>query len=190
MVKTFMGQTAALAMALAASITLARAAPAPLVFGTTGARDATNIGRFIAHDPRDFQAEGLSVDWVTAGSSAKLAQQTVAGSINVALAASDQTARAVNQGASLKIVDGAVRAPPFRVLGQEDFAGWSDVAGKTVSVGGASDQTLYVFRVMARRNGLKDGSSDFLYAGTTPSRYAQLASGGAAAAVLTNPLDV
>jgi hypothetical protein len=42
---------------------------------------------------------------------------------------------------------------------------------------------------MARRNGLADRDYDLIYGGGTPNRFAQLASGAVAAAILTNPVD-
>ena len=48
---------------------------------------------------------------------------------------------------------------------------------------------LYFLRVMARKNGLADQDYDLLYGGSTPNRFAQLASGAVAAAILTNPVD-
>jgi ABC-type nitrate/sulfonate/bicarbonate transport system substrate-binding protein len=67
---------------------------------------------------------------------------------------------------------------------------WSDLKGKTISVGGASDQTLFFLHVMARKNGLADSDYDLVYGGTTPDRFSQLLSGAVSAAVLTNPQDI
>lgn len=79
--------------------------------------------------------------------------------------------------------------PVFRVLGAKDVKTWSDLKGKRISVGGPSDQTLYFFRVMARKNGLADRDYDFIYGGSTPDRFAHLLSNTVGASVLTNPLD-
>jgi ABC-type nitrate/sulfonate/bicarbonate transport system substrate-binding protein len=177
--------TAAIAMSPAA-----RAELQEVQFGTTGTIDATSIATFIALDKKLFEAEGLKVNWVAAGSASKAVQQTVAGSLDIGVAATDQTIRAISQGAGLKIIVGAVNAAPFRVVGRKDIKGWSDLKGKTISVGGAADQTLFFFRIMARKNGLKDGDYDLVYAGTTPARFAQLMSGAVGAAVLTNPNDI
>jgi len=66
---------------------------------------------------------------------------------------------------------------------------WREGASRPVSVGGLTDVTLYFTRVMARKNGLADQDYDLLYGGGTPNRFAQLASGAATAAMLTNPVD-
>lgn len=159
-------------------------------FGTTGRSDATSIATYIALDKKMFEAQGLSIDWIAAGSASKAAQQTVAGSLDISIAATDQTIRAVSQGAKLKIVAGAVTVAPFRTIGGKGVQSWSQLKGKTISVGGAGDQTLFFFHVMARKNHLGDKDYDLVYGGTTPARFAQLLSGAVAAAVLTDPQDI
>lgn len=162
----------------------------PILFGTTGRTDSTTIATFIAMEKKFFEAEHLDVDWISAGSAARAVQQTVAGSLNISIAATDATVRAVAGGAALKVVAGTVHAAPFRVVANKGLTTWADLKGKTISVGGPADQTLFFFRVMARRNGLQDKDYDLIFAGTTPARFAQLMSGQVGAAVLTNPNDL
>ena len=177
------------ACALASSIT-ARAESGVLQFGTTGRSDSTSIATFIAMEKKLFEAENLKVNWITAGSAARAVQQTVAGSLDLSIAATDATVRAIAEGGALKIVAGTVGAAPFRVVGDKSVVKWADLRGKTISVGGPSDQTLFFLRVIARKNGLADRDYDLVYAGTTPARFAQLMSGAIGAAVLTNPNDI
>ena len=99
-------------------------------------------------------------------------------------------ARRTSGGAPIRIVAGAASNAPFRVVAAKTIRSWSDLKGKTISVGGLTDVTLYFLRVMARRNGLADQDYDLLYGGGTPNRFAQLASGAVAAAILTNPVDL
>jgi NitT/TauT family transport system substrate-binding protein len=159
-------------------------------FGTTGRSDATLIVSYIAFEKKFFAQEGVAIDWIAAGSAAAAAQQTVAGSLDVSVAASDQTIRAVSQGANLKIVAGSVTVAPFRTIGGKGITDWSQLKGKIISVGGPSDQTLFFLHVMARKNHLADKDYDLIYGGTTPDRFAQLLSGAVGAAVLTNPQDI
>jgi ABC-type nitrate/sulfonate/bicarbonate transport system substrate-binding protein len=187
MIPQRIGRLAVLACAILAC---ASAQAAEVQFGTTGKSDATSIVSYIGMEKRLFEKNGLALNWIAAGSAARAVQQTLAGSLDISIAATDQTVRAVAQGGAIAIVAGAVGAAPFRVLGQKGVNGWSDLKGKTVSVGGPSDQTLFFFRIMARKNGLKDGDYDLVYGGTTPARFTQLASGAVGAAVLTNPNDL
>jgi ABC-type nitrate/sulfonate/bicarbonate transport system substrate-binding protein len=124
-----------------------------------------------------------------AGAAVQVLQQLAGGSLNLAQAATDQALRAILRGAPIRIVAGAASNAPFRLVAAKTVKSWSDLKGKTISVGGLTDVTLYFLRVMARKNGLADQDYDLLYGGGTPNRFAQLASGAVAAAMLTNPVD-
>src|SRR3984957_8964654 len=182
--------------AVAISVLLARAGrlPAParaadeITFGATS-NTAFNLAHYVATEKKYYEAESLKVEAVVVGAAAGVLQQLAAGSLNVAQAATDQSLRAILRGAPIRIVAGAASNAPFRLVAARTIKSWSDLKGKTISVGGTTDVTLYFLRVMARKNGLADRDYDLLYAGGTPDRFAQLLSGAVAAAVLTNPLD-
>jgi ABC-type nitrate/sulfonate/bicarbonate transport system substrate-binding protein len=159
-----------------------------ITLGITSAT-AFSIPHYIAEDRKYYEAEGLSVDTIVAGSAASVLQQLAAGSLNVAQAATDQTLRAILRGAPIRIIAGAASNAPFRMVAAKGTKSWGELKGKTVSVGGLTDVTLYFLRVMARKNGLSDHDYDLLYGGGTPSRFAQLAAGAVAGAILTNPQD-
>jgi len=176
-------------LALVAGLAFTPAQADGLIFGITSAT-ALSMPHFIAEEKKFYAAEGLAVDTIAAGSAARVLQQLAAGSLDMAQVATDQTLRAILHGAPVKIVAGAAANAPFRVIAAKGVKGWSDLKGRTVSVGGLTDVTLYFLRVMARRNGLADPDYDLIYAGGTPDRFAQLLSGAVAAAVLTNPVDL
>jgi ABC-type nitrate/sulfonate/bicarbonate transport system substrate-binding protein len=174
---------------LAASLAWTSAQADSVTFGITSAT-ALSLPHFIAEEKKYYAEEGAAIDTITAGSAARVLQQLAAGSLDMAQVATDQTLRAILHGAPVRIVAGAAANAPFRVIAAKGVKGWSDLKGRTVSVGGLTDVTLYFLRVMARKNGLADQDYDLLYAGGTPDRFAQLASGAVAAAVLTNPVDL
>jgi len=159
-----------------------------IAFGITS-NTAFSVPHFIAEEEKYYEAEGLSVETIVVGAAAGVLQQLAGGSLNMAQAATDQTLRAIRRGAPIRIIAGASSNAPFRIVAARNVRGWSDLKGKTVSVGGLTDVTLYFLRVMARKNGLADGDYDLLYGGGTPNRFAQLSSGAVVAAVLTNPQD-
>ncbi len=177
-------------------IVLAAAAPGlrahaagAITFGITSAT-ATSIPHFIAEEKKFYAAEGLDVDPIIAGSANSVLQQLAAGSLHMAQAATDQTLRAIRRGAAIRIVAGATSQAEFRMVAAKGIRHWSELKGKTISVGGITDVTLYFLRVMARKNGLADQDYDLVYSGGTPGRFAQLLSGAVAGAILTNPPDV
>jgi NitT/TauT family transport system substrate-binding protein len=179
-------------LALLSLLALALSAPAHaetrVTFGITSAT-AFSLPHYIASEKKFYQAEGLAVDTIVAGAAVGVLQQLAAGSLNIAQAATDQTLRAISRGASIRIVAGAASNAPFRMVAAKTVKSWGELKGKTISVGGLTDVTLYFTRVMARKNGLADQDYDLLYGGGTPNRFAQLASGAVTAAILTNPVD-
>jgi ABC-type nitrate/sulfonate/bicarbonate transport system substrate-binding protein len=178
-----------------ALLVISAAAPCPashaagtITLGITSAT-AFSIPHYIAQEKKYYEAEGLDVDTVIAGSANGVLQQLAAGSLNIGQAATDQTMRAIQRGAPIRIIAGAASNAPFRLVAAKGTTSWGELKGKTISVGGLTDVTLYFLRVMARKNGLADRDYDLLYGGGTPNRFAQLASGAVAAAMLTNPVD-
>jgi ABC-type nitrate/sulfonate/bicarbonate transport system substrate-binding protein len=159
-----------------------------IAFGITS-KTAFSLAHYVATEKKYYEAENLKVGEIVVGAAVGVLLQLAAGSLNVAQAATDQTLRAILRGAPIRIVAGAASNAPFRVVAAKTIKDWSDLRRKTISVGGLTDVTLYFLRVMARRNGLADQDYDLLYGGGTPNRFAQLASGAVAAAILTNPVD-
>jgi len=175
-------------LALTGAAALKPASASEVSFGITSAT-AFSLAHYIATEKKYYQSEGVAVDAVVVGAAVGLLKQLAGGSLNLAQAATDQTLRAILHGAPVKIIAGAASNAPFRLVAAKSIKGWGDLKGKSISVGGLTDVTLYFLRVMARRNGLADQDYDLIYAGGTPARFAQLASGAAAAALLTNPVD-
>ena len=159
-----------------------------IAFGITS-QTAFSLAHYVAIEKKLYEAENLKVDTFVAGAAVQVLQQLAGGSLNLAQAATDQALRAILRGAPIRIVAGAASNAPFRLVAAKTVKSWSNLKGKTISVGGLTDVTLYFLRVMARKNGLADQDYDLLYGGGTPNRFAQLASGAVAAAMLTNPVD-
>jgi ABC-type nitrate/sulfonate/bicarbonate transport system substrate-binding protein len=159
-----------------------------ITLGITSAT-AFSIPHYIAEDKKFYADEGLAVDTIIAGSANGVLQQLAAGSLNIGQAATDQTLRAIQRGAPIRIVAGAASNAPFRMVAAKGTKGWGELKGKAISVGGLTDVTLYFLRTMARRNGLADKDYDLLYGGGSPNRLTQLLSGAVAGAILTNPHD-
>jgi NitT/TauT family transport system substrate-binding protein len=163
-------------------------AASAITLGITSAT-AFSIPHYIAQEKNYYAAEGLTVDTIITGSANGVLQQLAAGSINIGQAATDQTLRAIKRGAPIRIIAGAASNAPFRMVAAKNIKGWRELKGKTISVGGLTDVTLYFVRTMARRNGLGDHDYDLLYAGGSPNRLSQLLAGAVAGAILTNPHD-
>src|SRR4029077_1430814 len=125
---------------------------------------ALSLPHYIAEEKQYYGAENLAVTTYVVGSAAGVLQQLAAGSLNIAQAATDQSLRAILRGAPIRIVAGAASNAPFRVVAAKTSKSGGDLKGKTISVGGLTDVTLYFLRVMARKNGLADQDYDLLFA--------------------------
>lgn len=166
----------------------AAGAPIQVEFGITSLT-AFSLPHYIAAAKHFYADENLSVDAIVGGAASSVMRELAGGSIDIGQAATNQTLRAIVAGAPVKIVAGAAANAPFRLIVARPIEHWSDLKGRIVTVGGATDVTLYFLRVMARRNGIADSDYDVVYAGGSPDRFAQLLSGAVAGAMLTNPLD-
>jgi len=175
-------------IAIAAAIPWRAHAAGSITLGITSAT-AFSIPHYIAQEKKLYEPEGLSVDTIIAGSANAVLQQLAAGSLNIGQAATDQTLRAIQRGAPIRIIAGAASNAPFRMVAAKGTKGWAELKGKAISVGGRTDVTLYFLRTMARKNGLGDQDYDLLYGGGSPNRLTQLLSGAVAGAILTNPHD-
>src|SRR5262249_52295252 len=142
-------------------------AAAQVVLGITSTT-AFNLPHYIATEKKYYQAEGLPLDTIVVGAATGVVQQLAAGALNIGDAATDQALRAIVRGAPIKIIAGSSSNAPFRLVAAKVIKSWSDLKGKTVSVGGPTDVTLYFMRVMARKNGLADQDYDVVYGGGTP----------------------
>src|ERR1700742_2171151 len=90
----------AFALALIAAAPGCAHAGGTVTLGITSAT-AFSIPHYIATEKNFYDAEGLRVDTIVAGSANGVLQQLAAGSLNIGQAATDQTLRAIVRGAPI-----------------------------------------------------------------------------------------
>jgi ABC-type nitrate/sulfonate/bicarbonate transport system substrate-binding protein len=129
------------------------------------------------------------VQVVNAGSVAAVAQQLVAGSVDIGDVSSTQTVEAVQGGAPIHAVLNRVAKPTYELIAQKTITNVAQLKGKLIIVGGVNDITRIFTDSMLQSNGLRAGEYDYTYAGGTNERYAALKSGSVAAAILSPPYD-
>jgi NitT/TauT family transport system substrate-binding protein len=182
-------RTAAVALALAGA-SLAPAQAETVTVGLVGAVSSTHWPVYIGLTRGFFAAEDLKLDLVFIQSSAALAQQLTAGSIDLALSTGlADPIRAVDKGAAIAIVRIEMQAPPYALLAKPAIKRWGDLKGKTISIGGPKDITRIYLERMAGPNGVKPSDYDTVYAGATSARFSALQSGAVDAAILLPPFN-
>lgn len=138
-----------------------------------------------------FAAEGLQVNMVFVPSSAQLAQQLAAGSVNIGFSIGlVDPVRAFQQGAQIALLRLEGQTAPFALVGKPSIKRIVELKGKTIMIGGAKDITRFYLEKMLVPNGLKTGDYDLVYAGATPARLAALKSGGVDAVMLFPPFNL
>ena len=158
--------------------------------GLVGAVSSTHWPVYIGLSQGYFAAEDLKLDLVFVQSSAALAQQLTAGSLDVALSTGlADPIRAVDKGSAIAIVRIEMQAPPYTLLAKPAIKRWQDLKGKTISIGGSKDITRIYLERMAIPNGVKPADYDTVFAGATSARFSALQSGAVDAAILLPPFN-
>lgn len=179
----------ALLAALPLPVPVAKAADTVTV-GMVGAVSATHWPVYIGIKQGYYAAEDLKLDLVFIQSSAALVQQLTAGSLDIALSTGlADPIRAIDKGGAISIVRIEMQAPPYALLAKPAIKRWSDLKGKTISIGGPKDITRIYLERMAVPNGVKPGDYDTVFAGATSARFSALTGGAVDAAILLPPFN-
>lgn len=161
-----------------------------VILGTVGQGSSANWPSYVALSKGYFQAAGIAPDIVNVPSSSGLVQQLAAGSIQMALSAGlVDPLRAIDKGAPIAIVAIDMQSPPYAILAKPEIKSLADLKGKKISIGGAKDITRIFLERMLAPNGVKPGSYDLIYAGSTAARFAALKAGAVDAAILLPPFN-
>src|SRR5262247_2197835 len=178
------------ALVAGAAIATTPAKAETVTVGLVGAVSSTHWPIYIGLTKGYFAAEDVKLDLVFIQSSAALVQQLTAGSIDLALSTGlADPIRAIDKGAPIAIVRIEMQAPPYALLAKSDIKRWTDLEGKTISIGGPKDITRIYLERMAEPNGLKAADYDTVFAGATSARFSALQSGAVDAAILLPPFN-
>src|SRR5215470_12411165 len=181
-------RTAAAALLLAIPSPLAQAET--VTAGLVGAVSSTHWPVIIGIKQGYYAAEDLRLDLVFIQSSAALAQQLTAGSIDLALSTGlADPIRAIDKGSPVAILRIEMQAPPYALMAKPAIKTWADLKGKTISIGGPKDITRIYLERMAGPNGVKPADYDTVFAGATSARFSALQGGAVDAAILLPPFN-
>jgi NitT/TauT family transport system substrate-binding protein len=162
----------------------------PVVVGTIGSASADLWPIEIGLAENFFAKQGLDVDLVFTDSSSAAIQQLAAQSLNMTVGSGlVDPMRAINQGANLAVVRIEMPYPAYSLMAKPSIGKISDLAGKTITIGGARDITRIYLERMLTPNGLETGHYDLIYAGATSARFSELESGAVDAALIAPPFN-
>jgi NitT/TauT family transport system substrate-binding protein len=180
---------AALLALLAGAGLPAGAQPAPTTISATVIGVSVSIWPAIVADAKGFFAEeGLKVDFISAGASARALQQVAAGSAEIGSSSMVDSIRAIGAGAEVKIFLNSLAVGTHSLIAAKNIKTVADLRGKRIMTGGAGDVTNLWWAAVAKHFGLDPVKDvDLMFSGATSARLAALEAGAIDASVLSTP---
>lgn len=142
----------------------------------------------VAREKGFFKEEGLNVDIISAGSSARSLQQVAAGVASFGSSSMVDTVRAISSGAELKAFTNSLAVGTHSLIAAKSVKSFADLKGKRVMTGGQGDITNLWWKAAAKANGIDpDKDVELLFSGSTSNRLSALYAGGIEATVISTP---
>jgi NitT/TauT family transport system substrate-binding protein len=142
----------------------------------------------VAQEKGFFAEEGLDIDVINSGSSARSLQQVAAGSAQIGSSSMVDSVRAIAAGAAVKIFLNSLAVGTHSLIAGKTIKSVTDLRGKRVMTGGQGDITNLWWQALARHFGLDpDKDVELLFSGSTSARMAALLAGAVDATVLSTP---
>jgi NitT/TauT family transport system substrate-binding protein len=179
----------AVALALLAIPAAAYPQTAPPTVTATIIGVSVSIWPAIVADQKGFFAEeGVKVDMISAGASARSLQQVAAGSAEIGSSSMVDTIRGIGAGAKVKIFLNSLAVGTHSLIAAKTIRTVGDLRGKRVMTGGPGDITNLWWGAVARHFGLDPAKDvDLMFSGSTTARLAALVAGAIDATVLSTP---
>jgi len=165
----------------------AQTAPPPVTATIIGV--SVSIWPAIVADQKGFFAEeGVKVDMIAAGASARSLQQVAAGSADIGSSSMVDTIRGIGAGAKVKIFLNSLAVGTHSLIAAKTIRTVGDLRGKRVMTGGPGDITNLWWGAVAKHFGLDPAKDvDLMFSGSTTARLAALVAGAIDATVLSTP---
>lgn len=150
---------------------------------------SVSIWPAIVADKKGFFAdEGLDLDLISTGASARSLQQVAAGSAAIGSSSMVDSIRAIGSGADVKIFLNSLAVGTHSLLAAKTIKSVADLKGKRVMTGGPGDVTNLWWYALARHFNLDPSRDvDLLFSGSTAARTAALYGGAIDATVISPP---
>lgn len=142
---------------------------------------------FCAVENGFFTEEGFIPEYVTMNSSTNSTQNLVAGAVNLQGGSPEPVLDAVERGAAIGILVAASAKANGPFIGRADIATFADLKGKTIGVSAPKGGEMWMLQRLLARNGLPPGQYDTIPVGLSPAKFAALARGAIAGAILLEP---
>jgi ABC-type nitrate/sulfonate/bicarbonate transport system substrate-binding protein len=174
--------------------------PSPLLAGEAGlptvrfvqsGRTASSWPLFVAEEKRFFQKNGIYVEEIIIRGGTNVTRAVLSNTIPIGRINPDYVIDAMEKGAHVKIVSGAMEKLPYDLVGRPEIKTGAALKGKTIGVDSLSGgTTLMLWEVIEKAFGLKQNDYNLLVVGTSPDRYAALKGGSVQATFMGPPFNL
>jgi ABC-type nitrate/sulfonate/bicarbonate transport system substrate-binding protein len=166
---------------------VAQSNPDKLTIGTI-TLSLNNLPIYVAQDKGFFAKENLFIEAVVLNASTRAIPALIGGSTQISASSAMTTIRAIEKGATLKIVGGLINAPVYDLYAGAKYKSIKDLKGATIGVTGLITSDTILLKEMLKANGLEyPRDYAMLGIGGTPDRYLAMQSGNIAGGILSPP---
>jgi ABC-type nitrate/sulfonate/bicarbonate transport system substrate-binding protein len=163
----------------------------PTVRFVQSGRTASSWPLFIAEEKKLFQKNGIYLEEIIVRGGINTTRAVLSNTIPIGRINPDYVIDAMEKGAKVKIVSGAMEKIPYDVVARPEIKSGADLKGKTVGVDSLSGGTTLMLREVFEK-AYKLGENDYklLVVGTSPDRYAALKGGSVQVTFMGPPFNI
>jgi ABC-type nitrate/sulfonate/bicarbonate transport system substrate-binding protein len=163
----------------------------PTVRFVQSGRTAASWPLFVAEEKKFFQKNGIYVEEIIIVGGTNTARAVISNTIPIGRINPDYVIDAMEKGAKVKIVSGALEKIPYDVVARPEIKSAADIKGKTIGVDSLSGgTTLMLKEVFEKAYKLSDKDYRLLVVGTSPQRYAALKGGSVQVTFMGPPFNL
>ncbi len=163
----------------------------PTVRFVQSGRTASSWPLFVAEEKRFFQKNGIYIEEIIIRGGTNVTRAVLSNTIPIGRINPDYVIDAMEKGAHVKIVSGALEKLPYDLVARPEIKTGAALKGKTIGVDSLSGgTTLMLWEVIEKAFGLKQNDYNLLVVGTSPDRYAALKGGSVQATFMGPPFNL
>jgi ABC-type nitrate/sulfonate/bicarbonate transport system substrate-binding protein len=181
----------AMAYCLTPLITWAGDAGLPTVRFVQSGRTAASWPLFVGEEKKFFQKNGIFLEEIIIRGGTNVTRAVLSNTIPIGRINPDYVIDAMEKGAHVKIVSGAMEKLPYDLVARPEIKDGAALKGKTIGVDSLTGGTTLMLReVTEKAYGLKPNDYKLLVVGTSPDRYAALKGGSVQATFMGPPFNL
>jgi len=163
----------------------------PTVRFVQSGRTASSWPLFVAEEKKFFQKNGIYVEEIIINGGPNTTRAVLSNTIPIGRINPDYIIEAMEKGAKVKIVSGALEKIPYDVVARPEIKTGADIKGKTVGVDSLTGgTTLMLGEVFEKAYKISPKDYKLLVVGTSPQRYAALKGGSVQVTFMGPPFNL